>query len=69
MTTTPATEELDVPVPDYVDRVLALIAERTRKSKEDVTLFFLLKEVEHTRPVFTPSPAHGLPSQSTAGAQ
>ena len=49
MTTTPTatTEELVVAVPDYVDRFLSALAKRTGKSKEDIALFFLLKEAEH----------------------
>ncbi len=42
-----STEELDVPVPDYVDRFLALLAEKTGRTKEEVAIFFLLKEAEH----------------------
>ena len=49
MRTTPTatTEELVVAIPDYMDRFLADLAERTGKSKEDIALFFLLKEAEH----------------------
>ena len=34
-------EELDILIPDYIDRFLALLAEKTGKSKEDIALFFL----------------------------
>jgi len=40
--------ELDVPVPDYMDRLLATLAEKTGMAKEDIALFFLLQEVEHS---------------------
>jgi len=46
--TTTAIEELEVPIPDYMDRLLAALAKGTRTAKEDVALFFLLQQVEHT---------------------
>jgi hypothetical protein len=47
-TVTKATiKELAIPIPDYMDRLLATLAEETGKSKEDVALFFLLREAEH----------------------
>ena len=42
MTTT--IEELNVPVPDYMDRFLTILSEGTGMAKEDIALFFLLKE-------------------------
>ena len=42
-----AIEELDVPIPDYVDRFLTALAQKTGTAKEDVALFFLLQEAGH----------------------
>ena len=42
MTTTTAIEELEVPIPDYMDRLLAALAKGTRTAKEDVALFFFI---------------------------
>ncbi|MCL1921516.1 MAG: hypothetical protein FWG50_10670 [Kiritimatiellaeota bacterium] len=48
-------EEMVVPVPDYIDRFLTALAEGTGKAKEDIALFFLLKEAEHASPQDAPS--------------
>ena len=40
MTSAP-NKELDIPVPDYVDRFLAAVAKKTGRGKEEVALFFL----------------------------
>ena len=45
MTTTP-TEELDIPIPIYIDRFLEALAHGTGKTKEDIALFFLLQEAD-----------------------
>jgi len=44
---TAQTEELDIIIPDYIDRFLSVLAKGTGKTKEDIALFFLLKEAEH----------------------
>ena len=46
--TTTTIEELDVPIPDYMDHLLAVLAKGTSTAKEDVALFFLLQGVVHT---------------------
>ena len=35
------TEEMDIPIPDYIDRFLSTVAEKTGRDKEVVALFFL----------------------------
>ena len=40
-------EELDIVVPDYVNRLLSNVASRTGREIEDVALFFLLKKAVH----------------------
>ena len=47
---TAQTEELEVTIPDYIDRFLFALAKGTGRTKEDVALFFLLKKAEHARP-------------------
>jgi len=44
---TTAIEELDVPIPDYVDRFLDVLAQNTGMTKEDIALFFLLQGAEY----------------------
>ena len=36
-----ATEELDIPLPDYLDRFLSRFAKKIGRDKEEVALFFL----------------------------
>ena len=63
-----ATDELDIPVPDYVDRFLAILAKKTETTKEDVALFFLFQEAGHALRVESPSQlGRGVPVKPKKG--
>jgi len=63
MTTT--IKELDVPVPDYMDRFLATLAEKTGMAKEDIALFFLLQEAGYASDTKTNSTGASLTNSKT----